>query len=255
MEGFLNRRTPVPSFVALQSESGDINYVSKNIDNFKGDVDEAILNTRGWTLQERALAQRTIHFTKNQVYFECSKGVQCESLISYTNERASLLGDSNFPSSIEARYKGGRVMLVQNLYNQYSKRVFWDPQDRPIAISGLEKRLTSAFISRGGYGVFQIFLERGLLWKKADETHSLKPINFPLERNVPTWSWMAYDGVISYVEVDFDKVDWTNEYSSPFDSDSAAKAEISGPFGVLSLARISRKEMLDLIMRALSVMY
>ncbi|VTO94283.1 unnamed protein product [Fusarium graminearum] len=224
-EGFLNRRTPVPSFVALQSEFGDISYVSKNIDNFKGDVDEAILNTRGWTLQERALAQRTIHFSKNQVYFECSKGVQCESLISYTNERASLLGDSNFPSSIEARYKGGRVMLVQNLYNQYSKRMFWDPQDRPIAISGLEKRLTSAFISRGGYGIFQIFLERGLLWKKSDETGSLKPINFPPERNVPTWSWMAYDGVISYVEVDFDKVDWTNEYSSPFVSDSAAKGK------------------------------
>ncbi|KAM0227670.1 hypothetical protein ACHAPO_011315 [Fusarium lateritium] len=84
MEGFLNRCTTPPSFIALQSESGDVSYVSKNIDNFKGDVDEAILNTRGWTLQERALARRTIHFSKSQVYFECSRGVQCESLIRYT---------------------------------------------------------------------------------------------------------------------------------------------------------------------------
>ncbi|KAM0490779.1 hypothetical protein ACHAP8_011247 [Fusarium lateritium] len=212
MEGFLNRCTTPPSFIALQSESGDVSYVSKNIDNFKGDVDEAILNTRGWTLQERALARRTIHFSKSQVYFECSRGVQCESLIRYTN-------------SVETRYKGGRVMLVQNLYNQYSKRVFWDPQDRPIAISGLEKRLTSAFNTRGGYGVFQMFLERSLLWKKSDESHTLERIKFPIERNVPSWSWMAYEGVISYVQVDFDKVDWTNEFSSPFDSGSGAKGK------------------------------
>ncbi|RBA09665.1 hypothetical protein FPRO05_05601 [Fusarium proliferatum] len=225
MEGFLNRDTATPSFIELHSESGDISYISKNIDNFKVDVDESILNTRGWTLQERALARRTIHFSKNQVYFECSKGVQCESLIRYSNERASLLGDSNFPASVETRYKGGRVMLVQTLYNQYSKRTFWDSQDRPIAISGLEKRLTSAFNTLGGYGMFQLFLERSLLWKKADDTRPLSRIEFPLARNVPTWSWMAYDGVISYVEVEFDKVDWTNEYSSPFDSGSGARGK------------------------------
>lgn len=134
----------------------------------------------------------------------------------------SLLGDSNFPTAVEPRYKGGRVILVQTLYQQYSKRLFSRPRDRPIAISGLEKRLTSIFNTRGGYGVFQNFLERSLLWKRADETHSLKQIEFTHQRNVPTWSWMAYDGPISYVQANFNKVDWTNEYSSPFDSGSGA---------------------------------
>ncbi|EWY80752.1 hypothetical protein FOYG_16677 [Fusarium oxysporum NRRL 32931] len=221
-EGFLRRTSPSLPFITLQSPEGNISYISKNIDNFRVDVDEAVLNTRGWTLQERALARRTIHFTKNQVYFECSKGVQCESLIRWTNEKASLLGDSSFPASVEARYKGGRVMLVQALYNQYSKRTFWDAQDRPIAISGLEKRLTTVFNTRGGYGVFETFLERSLLWKKVVTTGSLRLIKFPKDRNVPSWSWMAYDGVISYVEADFNKVAWTKEYSSPFDSGSGA---------------------------------
>lgn len=115
-------------------------------------------------------------------------------------------------------------MLVQALYNQYSKRTFWDAQDRSIAIAGLERRLTSVFDTRGGYGMFESFLERSLLWKRAD-TSALKLIKFPPERNVPTWSWMAYDGVISYVEADFNKVDWTNEYSSPFDSGSGARGK------------------------------
>ncbi|RSL64921.1 hypothetical protein CEP53_003897 [Fusarium sp. AF-6] len=225
IEGFLERPTTSRPFVTLRSGPSDVAYVCKNIDNFRGDVDEAILNTRGWTLQERALARRTIHFTKNQTYFECSDGIQCESLTRLTNGRSSLLGDSDFPTSVVSRYKDGRVVLVQTLYHQYSKRNFSKSQDRPIAISGLEKRLTSAFTTRGGYGVFQNFLERTLLWKRDDETRSLEPIQFPPVRNVPTWSWMAYDGVISYVHVDFDKVDWTKEYSSPFDSGSGAQGK------------------------------
>ncbi|KAF4973924.1 hypothetical protein FZEAL_9110 [Fusarium zealandicum] len=225
IEGFLKRPTPFRPFIALPSRSGDVSYICRSIDNFKGDVDEAILNTRGWTLQERALARRTIHFTKNQVYFECGKGVRCESLTRLTNGRASLLGDSDFPTSVEPHYKDGKVVLVQTLYEQYSKRKFYHPQDRPISISGLEKRLTSAFNTRGGYGIFQTFLERSLLWKRSDNTPSLKLINYTTDRNVPTWSWMAYDGVISYVQADFDKVNWQKDFSSPFDSGSGAQGK------------------------------
>ncbi|KAH6950159.1 hypothetical protein DER45DRAFT_619888 [Fusarium avenaceum] len=222
MDGFLERSDPYRPYMVLESQSGGIGYLCRNIDNFEGDVDDATLNIRGWTLQERALARRTIHFTDNQVYFECGKGVHCESLLRLTNPRPSLLGDSNFPSSVEPRYKGGRVMLVQDLYQQYSKRIFWDAKDRPVAIAALEKRLTAVFDTRGGFGVFQAFLERGLLWKRPDKTPFLKHINFPQQRKVPSWSWMAYDGLISYVEIDFDEVDWTKEYSSPFATQSAA---------------------------------
>jgi hypothetical protein len=79
-DGFLNiQRQPRP-WVALRSSSGTLNYVCKSIDNFHLDVEEAALNKRGWVLQERALARRSIHFTSTQLYMECGKGVQCESL-------------------------------------------------------------------------------------------------------------------------------------------------------------------------------
>jgi hypothetical protein len=38
------------------------------------------LNKRGWVLQERALARRTIYFTARQTYWECGCGVRCETL-------------------------------------------------------------------------------------------------------------------------------------------------------------------------------
>ncbi|KAK9424293.1 hypothetical protein SUNI508_13746 [Seiridium unicorne] len=55
-------------------------YLCNTIDNFQEDVEQSILNTRGWVFQERALSRRTIHFTSTQVYWECGRGVRCETL-------------------------------------------------------------------------------------------------------------------------------------------------------------------------------
>lgn len=81
VEGFLERPISSRPFITIQSESGGIGYICKYIDNFQRDVDEGTLNSRGWTLQERALARRTIFFTKGQAYFECGRGIHCESLM------------------------------------------------------------------------------------------------------------------------------------------------------------------------------
>lgn len=65
--GFLGNREPRPS-VAVQT-SGNRIYLSKYIDDFEKDVEHGLLNTRGWVLQERALARRTIHITSTQIYW------------------------------------------------------------------------------------------------------------------------------------------------------------------------------------------
>lgn len=50
------------------------------VDDFKKDVLEGKLNTRGWVLQERVLARRTIYFAETQTYWECRRGVRCETM-------------------------------------------------------------------------------------------------------------------------------------------------------------------------------
>ncbi|CAH0046931.1 unnamed protein product [Clonostachys solani] len=229
IEGFLKSSRMKRPYVSVKSPSGRSVYVCKDIDNFHTDVERSILNSRGWVLQERALARRIIHFTKNQAYFECGNGVHCESLIKlnkYTHllpprylgsGKATLLGDSNFPRSAESFHKTGKIVIMQNLYKQYSALAFKFFEDRPVGISGLERRLTSAYDTRGGYGILEAYLERSLLWKR-DEAKFLERIRFPSGRSLPSWSWMAYSGTITYVEVGFNEVDWTNEYVSPFAS-------------------------------------
>jgi hypothetical protein len=78
--GFLEERSG-RKFVKFEVTSlGHSLYVCEAIDDFQQDVIEGPLNKRGWVLQERALARRTIYFTKNQTYWECGEGVRCETL-------------------------------------------------------------------------------------------------------------------------------------------------------------------------------
>ena len=48
--------------------------------SFKQAVDEGLLNTRGWVLQERALSRRTIHFTGSQIFWECGSVIRYDNL-------------------------------------------------------------------------------------------------------------------------------------------------------------------------------
>jgi hypothetical protein len=78
-DGFLGTR-PQAKYITFQRGSEKPFYVCVPIDNFSRDVLDGSLNRRGWVLQERALARRTIYFTDTQTYFECGNGVRCETL-------------------------------------------------------------------------------------------------------------------------------------------------------------------------------
>ncbi|KIW78369.1 hypothetical protein Z517_08204 [Fonsecaea pedrosoi CBS 271.37] len=210
--GFLQPRAP-RDVVTLKDSTGDVYYICKAIDNFGADVEEGELSRRGWILQERAMSRRTIHFTDTQVYWECGDGVHCETLIKMRNPKSAILGDSEFPKAAERLVKGGRIELFQFIYKRYSRLAFTNKEDRSIAICGLENRLIRTFDTRGAYGVFDTFLNRSVLWRRGGE--KMNRITYPARRSVPSWSWMAYDGWITYVEVPFGQVDWASSLRFP----------------------------------------
>ncbi|KAF4994555.1 hypothetical protein FDECE_13078 [Fusarium decemcellulare] len=213
--GFLWRR-PERRFVKIDgTPSEDPFYICEAIDDFQHDVIEGPLNQRGWVLQERVLARRTIYFTEKQTYWECGQGVRCETLTKMTNNKAAFLGDPNFPEVATISSRGAKIRLYESLYQQYSRLSFTKACDRPIAIAGLEQRLVSAFETHGGYGVFEgRFFGRSLLWKRDEAvTAEMKNIDFPKCQKylVPTWSWMAYEGAITFMDIPFSEVEWEHE--------------------------------------------
>ncbi|KAI0968943.1 heterokaryon incompatibility protein-domain-containing protein [Xylaria arbuscula] len=227
-DSFLTRRSK-RDFVKIDKD-GTPFYVCEPIDDFQKHVLDGHLNTRGWVLQERALARRTIHFTKEQMYWECGEGIRCETLTKMKNDQAAFLGDPNFPLRAMQSPKGTKTLFYQVLYKQYSRLKFSCITDRRLAIAGLEQRLIRDFKVDGGFGVFQAppertkdhgYFGRSLLWKRGEEIPELTMIDYSKEPvSVPSWSWMAYKEGIDYMQdplLPFNEVVWeTREINSPW---------------------------------------
>ncbi|KAF3051863.1 hypothetical protein E8E11_010396 [Didymella keratinophila] len=217
--GFLKPRLD-REYVTLSNDTTSRNtyHICQHIDDFNDHVLNGPLNRRGWVLQEHALARRTIFFTKHQTYWECGHGVRCESMTYMRSNSAALLGDPNFPRILNAASHGERIIRCQDLYKRYSRLGLAQPYDRPTAIDGMQQRLLRTMDLEGGFGVFDEgnmrgLLRRSLLWRRPDHVESLGRIKFPVDRgatSIPTWSWMAYDGPIDYLDLDFGRLDWAD---------------------------------------------
>jgi hypothetical protein len=195
--GFLERAVTTES-VYVHSAAGKQFYVSTDIDDFDTDVGDAELNKRAWVMQESVLARRTIHFTANHTYFECGDGVYCENLIKLQSsfERKYFTGDPRFPRRL---LDSGHERIIGFLYfliKVYSERKLSYKTDRCVAMSGLQDRIAEAIPCEGRYGTFQTYLHRNLLWHASDA--KLRKIEY--EGHVPSWSWMAYDGGIRFLD-------------------------------------------------------
>lgn len=79
LNGFLGHRQPRDA-IKIPTSVGVPLYLAEHVDDFRTDVENSVLSSRGWVFQERALSKRTIYFTSTQVYWECGNGVVCETL-------------------------------------------------------------------------------------------------------------------------------------------------------------------------------
>jgi hypothetical protein len=249
-DGFLKPRRQ-RDYVTFQRGAEKPFHVCKTIDNFSKDVIEGSLNKRGWVLQERALARRTIYFTENQTYFECGSGIRCETLARMHNNMADFLGDPRFPEkAMRTSSRALKIEYFQDLYRLYSHLQFTKYEDRPFAVAGLEKRLLKAFETKGSYGIFDDgdrpdggLFHRSLLWRRQDEKTGLIPIDFPAEKNirVPSWSWMAYRGGIDYTDPPYRSAEWEkNEIQPPWTRGTVRHTDSMPLDGTVALTAVVR---------------
>lgn len=230
-EGFLGRQSYarwVDGQTRTSPGSGSV-----AIDDFQRDVNEADLNRRGWVLQERALSHRTIHFTATQAYWECGHGIRCETLTNMQNQTTQFLSDPEFPKLVLGHFERNKIRLFSWLFREYSNFGLTVPTDRSVAISGLVHRLADTFKTPCRYGIYKKYLHRCLLWQRSGER--LKRISYPADRRVPSWSWMAYDGRISYLDVDWEKVEWNTAVDVPFGAPGSDEDVLNAPAREISL--------------------
>lgn len=163
-------------------------------------VSNGPLNSRAWVLQERLLSPRVLHFSADQLFWECSELDASEAF------------PEGLPDGLGERFKrllpfSGLLSVEQPGTTRHSSYALWDrimhiyssgklsrTTDRLVAISGIAHKLSRSLFPRDTYlaGLWKRDLPFQLLWDVKEPQIS----NQPLDYIAPTWSWASRDGTV-----------------------------------------------------------
>ncbi|MCJ1249590.1 hypothetical protein MMC30_006816 [Trapelia coarctata] len=157
-------------------------------------VEQSPLSTRGWTLQERILAGRKIHFGADHLFWECRHSSQAEGGPAYFGTPMYFIADFAFQNFTLKRFT--RDLTVKDWYylvQRYSMRSLTHASDRLVAISGLAKVFSQVLQQPYLAGLWAHDLHGGLAWWVDSDA----PVYRPDTNTAPTWSWASIEGRIT----------------------------------------------------------
>jgi len=167
-------------------------------------VENSTLCSRAWVLQERTLSPRVLHFTAQQLFWECLGLDACEAYPTKINETT---GNNHFKMfSFETwKYERGMgphhlewnnaYLIWAQLVFRYTNSHLTRQSDKLIAIGGLAAKFQAHFGTNDEYlgGLWGTQIPAQLLWK-VDRLPS--GVDYPAEYRAPSWSWASVDGRI-----------------------------------------------------------
>ncbi|KAL9113668.1 MAG: hypothetical protein Q9227_002113 [Pyrenula ochraceoflavens] len=151
------------------------------------------LDDRGWTLQERALSRRILHFCKDQIYFECDEHFLSEDGYCHIGRWQSLDAEPPLQDDHSHRsYVHSRHNLWNALLNNYSGRRLTKRCDKLPALSGLarvfQNRLQADYVA----GLWSDTLVEDLLWTTHPSPEPISSIDSQ-PYFAPSWSWASIE--------------------------------------------------------------
>jgi Heterokaryon incompatibility protein (HET) len=163
--------------------------------DFGDDVDFGHLNSRGWVFQERMLARRVLHFTRNQIYWECrslnaAETVSCghKEMRSGFLEQFKRWNVNDYSQSTNFMENASTVWAM--LIAGYSFTDLTYPSDKLLALSAVAKGYAE---SRGWTpdeylaGLWRRDLIRQLSWVVIAPWSSKREQEYV----APSWSWAS----------------------------------------------------------------
>lgn len=160
---------------------------------------------RAWCFQERILATRIPHFTKNEVVFECKTGCKCECT------SIGLRGDNFIKAYYQELFAGKYYVNSwvgwRTVVSDYSKKRLTDSHDVLPALSGVSSRLQCEELGTFMAGLWEKELIYGLFWYTKTPTLVPNPVY-----TAPSFSWASLIG-----RADFEDLQWTDNYNRSSD--------------------------------------
>ena len=205
-ENFLERtRPPNPKSIKAPFHTGLIStpshiYIRNQVHLPGYENDNAPLNTRGWTLQENLLSPRTLHYTGQQIVFECQRYSVTESDMTprgttdadlFTTIKRFFLKPEYSQQELSVQKHPAMAEYYSPLYRWYQileefyVRSLTFEDDRFAAICGLAREISeqSNMIYKAGIWVEDFHL--GLMWSVSCRGSPTKTYR------APSWSWAS----------------------------------------------------------------
>lgn len=188
--------------VGEQSDCGDDYFIAYDPDNPLDSwrmhaINGSKWNTRAWTMQERTLSTRMVHFCQNKIFFECRGGLQSEE--NEPVQESDMINSTLWPRSPSASFEG-IYQHWQLFVGEYSTRHLTVVTDKLPAIQSVAEEMVA--VTGQKYirfaGMWQSNLRHELLWVvwmgKAERLDTWR---------APSWSWASVEGQISLWHRDF----------------------------------------------------
>ncbi|SCO92278.1 uncharacterized protein FRV6_16406 [Fusarium oxysporum] len=177
---------------------------------WKSEVSNALVNKRGWVLQERFLAPRILHFNKRQLIWECCEKDAAEvypdglplALSTSSDARFKQMDSSDYTGRVDRyRYReadgnSAPHLLWLRIVELYTASALTVPNDKLIACSGIAKRVAEIVQDDYVAGMWRRYLAGELLWV-VQGNHQPGRWTRPREYRAPSWSWASIDGPIT----------------------------------------------------------
>jgi hypothetical protein len=149
--------------------------------------------TRGWCFQERLLSTRIIHYTQQEMVYECQCGYQCEctyldrpSQEYYKQKRFHLKSEIARAKMLNrspdlTKVLGAWADLVEN----YAKKDLTFPSDILPALSGMANDFNDFGLGTYYAGIWEKQLPKCLLWSSLHHGDSDPEVHFRCHRHPP----------------------------------------------------------------------
>lgn len=179
-------------------------WPSSHIQNKKADLP---LLARAWVYQERLISPRTIHYTANELVWECREELLCECSTCGTDKIFPMPKVSHQDLFMAPSVEVSEVMRRWNvIVHEYSGLDLSFAEDRLPAISGIARQMHGSFKHLlGNYvaGLWTQTILDSISWQL-----SLAPRARPHPKFAPTWSWASVDGCVYISSFEYD--DWVD---------------------------------------------
>ncbi|KAF2735106.1 HET-domain-containing protein, partial [Polyplosphaeria fusca] len=208
--GFLHERKQMDTLGTIpykdeSMEAVGVVHLRRQVQGWKASIVDGILSTRAWTLQERLLAPRIIHFGEDQCFWD----IQEAFYHPYDSDRNQTISDrreevGTWPPNIMLEpIEGSPQWQWLELVKEYTRRQLTRKSDYFPALSGLTAKFSSLAKDEFLCGIWQGDLLRGLLWRslllpRPDEENTLEYPQMNTDLASPSWSWSSVDGPCYY---------------------------------------------------------